>query len=137
MNKEDWESVARHLTWPGAQARLQCDQFMVTLQVQRDKMRMYIAVYVDGWMKGEWMTTDCEERRRFLRPITHRPKPHTKHQLKLLGKKWCDDQRVKYTRTYYTPFWPSAKALRRHFEKYNISVARTEIDASANAVEGV
>ncbi|MCP1375364.1 hypothetical protein [Dyella lutea] len=122
MKREQWQELEARLKFPGATVKLQCDGYLVTLQVQLDRMRMVIAVYVDGWMRGEWMSTDCEQRRRFLRPRTVKPKPYTKAQIKVLGKKWCEQQFAKLTHTYYTPIWPTIPPLRRHFEKHNASV---------------
>lgn len=122
MKREDWQAIEQRLVYPGAQAKLTVDGYGVTLEVHRHKMRMEVMVFVGGVCKGEWISKDCEERRRFFRPVTHRPKPAPPKEVKLLGKKWCDAQRAKYTHTYYLPLWPSVGALRRHFEKHNSSV---------------
>jgi hypothetical protein len=122
MTRDECLKVERRLVFPGASVKLQCDEYCVALEVQRDKMRMVVMVYVDGRFKGKWITEDCEERRRFLRPVTHRPKPYTPKQERLLGKKWCDAQREKHTHTYYLPIWASTRALLRHLHKHNSSV---------------
>lgn len=131
MKRDEWQALEQRLTWPGAQARLVCDGYEVTLEVQRVKLRMVIAVFVGGWMRGEWMLKDCEERRRFMRPLVIRPKPFTKAQIRLLGKKWCEEQIAKRTGTYYIPYWPSVTALRRHFQKHNTSIERVTREGSA------
>lgn len=122
MNREDCIKVEQRLVFPGARIELQCDAYRLTMEVQRDKMRMVVMIYVDGFFKGLWMRTDCEERRRFLRPIIHRPKPYTGKQMRVLGKKWCDEQRIQGTFTYYSPVWLSSRALLRHLHKHNSSV---------------
>lgn len=129
MKRKDWQAIEKRLVFPGASAQLTVDGYAVTLQVERDKMRMVITVYVGGSWKGSWLTTDCEERRRFMRPITHRPKPYTAMQVKTLGKKWCDERTAERTHSYYLPFWMSVGALRRHFEKHNSSVELVARDA--------
>lgn len=133
MKREAWEELQRSLTWPGASAKVQCDGYVVTLQVQRDKMRMVIAVFVGGWMRGEWLMNDCEERQRFMRPTVRRPKPYTAKQIRVLGKKWCDEQIAKRTFTWYGCLWPSIPVLRRHFEKHNTSVELYVATAGADA----
>ncbi|MGS1014086.1 hypothetical protein ACVCL0_09165 [Rhodanobacter sp. UC4450_H17] len=122
MTRGEQMELERRLVFPGAVAKLQCDQYVVALEVQRDKMRMVVMVYVDGHFKGKWMAEDCEERRRFLRPVIRRPKPYTPKQVKLLGKRWCDAQREKHTHTYYLPYWSSVRTLLRHLHKHNSAV---------------
>ena len=122
MNRDECLKVEQRLVFPGARVELQCDAFRVMLEVQRDKMRMVVMVYVDGYFKGKWQIEDCEERRRFMRPVIHRPKPYTPKQVKLLGKKWCDEQQAKHTRAYYLPFWMTVRPLLRHLHKNNSSV---------------
>lgn len=122
MTRDECLKVEQRLVFPGAHVELRCDAYRVTLEVQRDKMRMVVMVYVDGRFKGKWIVEDCEERRRFLRPVIHRPKPYTPKQERFLGKKWCDAQREKHTHTYYLPTWPSARTLLRHLHKNNSSV---------------
>lgn len=125
MTRDECRMVEQRLVFPGAQVELQCDAYRATLHVVRDKMRMMVMVYVDGVWKGEWLLHDCQERRRFMRPVVHRPKPFTPKQVKLLGKKWCDEQRKKQTGIYYMPSWPSTRALLRHLHKHNSSVELT------------
>lgn len=122
MTRDECLAVERRLVYPGARVELQCDGYRATLEVQRDKMRMVVMVYVDGRFKGKWITEDCEERRRFLRPLIRRPKPYTPKQVRLLGKKWCDAQMAASTFTGYTSFWLSTRALLRHLHKHNSSV---------------
>lgn len=129
MTPEDRQHVEKRLVYPGAQVQLQCDQYAVTLQVERDKLRMVVTVFVDGSWKGIWLSNDCEERRRFMRPITKVfGKPYTPAQIRLLGKKWCAEQRK--PRTYYVPYWASVKSLLRHFEKNNRSVELVKAEAA-------
>jgi hypothetical protein len=120
MKREDWQVIEKRLVYPGASAKLTVDGYAVDLQVELDKMRMIITVYVNGSWKGIWLTTDCEERRRFMRPVIRRRKPFTPQQIRLLGKKWCEEQRKPFT--YYLPYWPTVGAIRRHFEKHNSSI---------------
>jgi hypothetical protein len=130
MKREDWLALEKQLTWPGARASLQCDGYRVTLMVQRDKMRMVIAIYVNGWFRGEWVRDDCEERRRFMRPKTECAMRFNKADLRL-GKRWIAKMKAKYSFTWYSPIWPSVQVLRRHFEKHNTSIELATADAPA------
>lgn len=130
MNREQRQEVERRLCYPGASVKLACDGYEVVLEVLRDKMKLVIVVFVDGSWKGEWLLHDCEQRRRFMRPVTRRfGKPYTPAQIRLLGKKWCDERRK--PRTYYLPYWASVKPLLNHLEKHNTSV---ELASKSTAV---
>lgn len=130
MTRDECMAVERRLVYPGARVELRCDAYSVLLEVQRERMRMFVVVYVDGFLKGEWLLKDCEERRRFMRPVTIRPKPYTPRQVRLLGKKWCDESRAKYTGTYYAWDWKSVRSLLRHLHKHNSSVELVQSEAA-------
>ena len=71
MTKEEWESVEHKLLYPGEGVHLKVDGYDVTLRVLIDKMKMVIAVYVDGRIKAEWLVKDCDIRRRFYQRSKH------------------------------------------------------------------
>ena len=131
MDRADWKTVEERLVYPGATIRLRADGREVTLQVHREGIRMQIGVYVDGWMRGEWIFNDCEERRRFMRPKVRKPKPYTRSQIRALGKNWCEEQIKRHTVTYWLPYWPSVRLLRRHFEANNESIELINEEASS------
>jgi hypothetical protein len=135
LTKEDWQQIERLLRYPGAVEYLQCDQYLVTLQVGVEKMRMYICVYVDGWFKGEWCRSDCDIRRRFLCPIKDNffrrtptngrsGKPYVSKKVKKQGEF-----------TYYVPTWRSFASLRKHLIKNNTSIHRVEFNEGRARVE--
>lgn len=123
MTRDDWKDIEKQLVFPGARVTLQRDQFRVDLVVVRLKMRMFIVPYVDGHMRGTHITTECEERRRFMRPVVRKPKFTAKEE-KAYGKRWCATYVKNHTRTFYTFDWTSVAAIRRHFTKHNVSVER-------------
>lgn len=88
--------------------------------------RIGYSVYVDGWLKGEWILKDCEERRRFMckqsKPL-HSPKEQRWYQQ--LAKM----QKKKYTPgifEYYEPWWRSFTAFKRHITANNNSIELME-----------
>ncbi|MDT0496499.1 hypothetical protein RM530_03850 [Algiphilus sp. W345] len=136
MTPADWTQFEAQLAHAYGSARLRVDGYDLSLQVQRIKgLRYEITVYVNGWMKGEWLTQDCEERRRFLRPVTtylHTPKERarmkqTKAQERLVRSIGIDPDKKG---TYYVPWWTSAKALRRHLIAHNESIEWIKEDAT-------
>lgn len=123
MTKEEWESVEHKLLYPGAYARLKVDGYSITLMVLRYKMKMVIAVYTDGYIKGEWLVKDCDIRRRFYQ--------RSKHSLltaadkkKLARKSKSVQKEVQERATYYSfsPYWTSFRSLKRHLIKNNTSI---------------
>ena len=69
LTKDEWALVEERLNHPHQPVALMCDGFHVTFQLVRAQMRLVILFYVNGVYRGEWMGKDCEERRRFHRPV--------------------------------------------------------------------
>lgn len=104
---------------------LLCDGYKLTIQRQQNKNRLYLALYVNREMKGIWITTDCEERRRFfcvsVKPLYSQKK--LDEVMKGLGKrqkeKFIAEHKLDKTYTSHSPIWTSFDALRRHLVKNN------------------
>lgn len=131
MTKEDWENIERKLCYLGAGVNLKVDGYKVTLRVMREKMKMVIAVYVDGYIKGEWLTADCDIRRRFYQRRKH--SLLTAADKKKLAKKRKSIQKaVQEQATYYsfTPYWNSFRSLKCHFIKNNESIEICEEESA-------
>lgn len=115
-------------TW--GNATLQVDGYEIGLQVQQDKMRLVIAVFVNGWMKGEWLINKTEEAKRFCRPCTVALwTPSAKKQLtaglrKSAIKRYFPD--LDKRSIYYLSHWLSFGALKRHLIKNNKSIELVE-----------
>jgi hypothetical protein len=122
MTKVEWEQIEKSLQSPWGQVELICDGYKLTLQVHRDKMRLVIMTYINGHFKGIWMSEDCEERRRFLRPKVSKVykdsffKGFTKKEQKYLKAKY--DESI----TTYLPYWGSFRPLKAHLIKNNTSI---------------
>ncbi|BFH15196.1 hypothetical protein M5X00_24505 [Paenibacillus alvei] len=134
MTIEDWKTVEknlRHLHYP---VELNCDGYPVTLVLEMvTPFKNGIAVYIDGNVKGSWIIDDCEERRRFMRPITKQL--FTKKQLedaKKVSKKYYKEAAAqKYTCHDY--HWYSFRSLKNHLIKNNKSI---EIKSDKGSVAG-
>lgn len=131
MTKEDWNFVEARCSHPYGRVKMNCDGFVLDLAVQSiGKLKYAIIPYVNGYIKGKWILEDCEERRRFLRPVT-RPKlskrmQSIEEQLARLGKR-PSRQDVKITG--WMLHWPSFGPLRRHLIRNNtdISLIRRDV----------
>lgn len=137
MRREDWKTVEQKLSGSYGSVNLRCDGYEVILQVERLKARTYvIAVYVNGWMKGEWLLGETEESRRFYQAKTvflYGPAARKK-AVKKLGKRRAEEYGFLKSFTSRTPYWTSVTALRRHFQKHNQSI---ELMGPYEVVSGV
>jgi hypothetical protein len=126
MTNEEWAALELKLSHSWGSAKLRVDGFDLAAQVKQDKMRLVIAVYVNGVMKGVWLTQKTEEATRFCRPCTFALwSPSAKKKLtaglsKSSIKKYFPDLDKKGT--YYLPYWLSFSAFRRHLQKFNKSI---------------
>lgn len=125
ITKEQWKEIAFELASAMGQVKLKCDDYDVRLQVERVSARRYVIVpYVDGYLRGKWVLEDCEERRRFMRPVERffYSAKTRKELLKIYGgsrAKKADREDVNRKYTFYEMHWDSVGALRRHLEKNN------------------
>lgn len=121
MTKEDWSKVEASMSSAFGQISLICDGYRLTIQTRIYKRKLSSVPYVNGEFKGIWMTQDCEERRRFFRPVhtlvwkKKTTKGFSKKTLKSIG---IDPDEK---RTYYSCEW-SFRALKSHLIKNNTSI---------------
>lgn len=122
MTKEDWAQVELELSHPWGRVELVADGYQVTLVLGREKaLKFVIAVYVNGVMKGEWVKGDCEEAKRFLRPMVKRYYSPaklgeiTKGLSKTVAKKFIKEHGLDKTFVRYDLSWPSFGPMKRHF----------------------
>ena len=70
ITKEQWSDIERELSYANGTVTLVCDAYRVNvLVVPVDTLQYGIMVYVNGKFEGRWLIEDCEERRRFMRPL--------------------------------------------------------------------
>jgi hypothetical protein len=128
ITKEQWQQVEKYLTGPYGRVVLQCDEYLLTLTVALvAPLRSGIAFYVDGNFKGKWIIEDCEERRRFCRPITrHLWDANFRSEMtKVYGGKRApkkDVERINQKLTTFSSYWTNFTALRRHLQKGNVNI---------------
>lgn len=125
ITKEQWVQIECELSHAYGSVKLKCDGYEVSLQVSRvDTLKYGIMVYVNGYFHGKWIVEDCEERRRFLRPIEcflWNAKMRA-DLLKIYGGKRApkkEVERINQKIASYISYWTSVKSLRRHLEKNN------------------
>ncbi|MFH1027797.1 MAG: hypothetical protein V1791_07335 [Pseudomonadota bacterium] len=122
MTKEDWAMVEKALSGTYGFAKLQVDGHAVTFERRLvTKNRLGIVTFVDGKFNFEWVSpkTDHPEQR-FLRrksELFYKPKERAEYAKwsKRLRKDCCFDIDKKFH--FFTMTWPSATAIRRHYQK--------------------
>lgn len=128
MTKEQWKAVEQKvLLYPYTIAKLQADGHVLSLSMQRQKMRLVIVVYVDGKIDFNWLNEDCEIRQKFFQ-LRKRSLLTQKDRDRLKREKKSIREEIQEQATYYTysPYWTSFTALRRHLEKTCESIAPYE-----------
>ena len=124
MTKEDWAYVEETLKSPYKIVKLNCDGYILGLQLQRiETYKLAICVYVNDVFKGKWLLNDCEERKRFFRK-SHKSilTAKGKAEFKKLSKKKQAEWRERYFYDTYTPYWTSFRSLKKHLIENNKSI---------------
>lgn len=122
MTKEQWDKVDRSMQSPYGRVSLLCDGFKITVETGLYKRKLSSIIYVNGLFKGAWMLEDCEERRRFFRPIKtlvwrrKLTKGISKRMLKSLNIDPTE------TRIAFSAEWSSFRSLKAHLLKNNTSI---------------
>jgi hypothetical protein len=137
LTKEEMKEIADELRHAFGRVELQCDQYRVNAEVRPIAARRYaIAVFVDGWMRGEWLREDCQERRRFMRcravPL-YSPAKRARLE-KEVGKRLAKRMGADKTFDVFYPYWTSVAAMLRQFCATNDTVSVVEIGYQRKAM---
>ncbi len=150
ISKEEWQEIKEILSHPYGRAVINADTYRITLSFQRiTHNSLAIVVFINGELKNEWVTNDCEERTRFYsihrsrkfrgaqqfeRRLKDQPKTEQRRAMRLLKAKGIVlDAYV----TYYLPWWTNFNALRAHLLAHNkeLSWDRRASSSLATAIE--
>jgi len=120
ITPQDWENIEKELENFYRTVKLLIDGYVVTLRLTRISVnKNAIMLYINGGFNTRWIIEDCEERRRFIRPVKRTLlTPKKKAELKL-SKKRLRELEDKCKFTSYASYWPSFKPLRRHLLRNN------------------
>ncbi|HZZ04617.1 hypothetical protein [Paraburkholderia sp.] len=137
LTKDEMKKIADELRHAFGRVELQCDAYRVNMEVRPLAARRYaIAVFVDGWMRGEWLRDDCEQRRRFMRcrnvPLYSAAKRARIE--KELGKRYAKRLGVDKTFAVFYPYWTSVTPMLRQFCATNDTVSVIEIGYQRKAM---
>ena len=129
MTQEDWKKAEQKLIPPFGYAKFQIDGYNVSVgTVRTSTTKFSYMIYVDGEFRGEWLSEDCEIRRRFCyegRKNILTGKSRTDF-IKEFGKREynrfvkANPEKVFYS--YFTPYFGSFRTMKAHFIKNNTSI---------------
>lgn len=122
--KAQWEFARASLSHSFGSVALCVDGYDLRLEVKLVGHLQYeIMPFVNGWSRGAWLLEDCEERRRFMRPVKRPMYPPTERARieKAFGKRRAKEYfpKIGDSKTYYQLSWPSFEPLRRHLVANN------------------
>ena len=125
MTKEDWNIVKAEWPNPHGVIKLNCDGYEVMLAGIIHKLKLVHVVYINNWLKGEWMNGECEEGRRFYRR-QERFLYSVKERIsakKHLGK--AAYKRYGYDKKYVSHHaeWISFASFKKHIEANNKEIS--------------
>lgn len=135
MTADEWKRAEQMLLPPFGHAKFLIDGYNVTVETRRTSIHKYtysLMVFVNGVFKGEWLTEDCEIRRRFYfegkkNMFTGKEKQNF---IKKYGKReynrFVKENPDRIRMTYYTPCFGSFRTLKAHFIKNNTSITLVE-----------
>lgn len=55
LTKDQWEQIEAQLSSIMGRVELICDGYKISAVIERIKMTLVVAVYVDGYIRGEWV----------------------------------------------------------------------------------
>ncbi|WP_298437984.1 hypothetical protein [Geobacter sp.] len=125
LTKAEWAQVEERLNRAYCPVALMCDGYHLTIRIERIKMQLVIGFHVNGVFRGAWMSEDCEERRRFFRPVKKSAwNAASRARMKKMSKRALKQMKVDPSESFtvHYPWWTSFKALKSHLQKHNESI---------------
>jgi hypothetical protein len=145
--REQWDQLRQELRSIYGTGYLHCDDYLVSLQwerVAKGRQTYALAVYVDGWIKGEWMVFGKDEDaeipdipRRFYRPSKRQryPSKDIKQMEKILGKRRTKAWGYYDKKLSCMPYWNTLDTCIRHLVKHNQGIEILTHEAYEAALE--
>ena len=127
MTKEQWADIQERVGLMLSDVNLVCDGYLVKPHVERSGMKLAIAVYVNGYIRGSdmWFGKENEIEnmgevaRKFHHWIKRRmPAKKMKQYEAIFGKRECKKRGYHLAHVSTRPYFPSAKAFVSHIKKH-------------------
>jgi len=138
ITKEQWAEIEKQLSGLMGRVDMLCDGYKVSAQVEKNKMTLVVTIYVDGYIRGEWLFNKNgseiplkfhQEKKRFGFSAKFRALLAKQAKSKYFNKDERDKAAAdsKKTSSHYWPHWPNAKAFCRHIRKTCTSIELVKI----------
>lgn len=145
--KQQWEAVKNSLTGIYGEAFLRCDGYLINASIKRNKMKLVVAVFVNGWMKGSetWhgKESDLDKMndisRKFFSLSTrslHTAKEKA-HYKKVFGAKWCKERGINGKYCITSPIFSTPGAFITHIKKHNKSIEVLDYETYKAALDAL
>lgn len=129
--KEQWAAVEAELSSVFGSVEFRADGYTVRALVKPiSPLKCGIAIYIDGWLRGEWVNGEAPEARKFLQEKKRylhsaKAREEAKKQLRKrlpgeLKQLWRDTAEA--TISYWWPYWTSPKAMTRQWRETCTSI---------------
>lgn len=137
MTKGQWDDLKSRVNTMFSGVFLLCDGYLVSARLERNKMKLYIAVFVNGYMKGKdcWSGKKSEveqmsdiARKFHSRKIVRQPAKEIKQWEAILGKRECKKRGIYDGRIYTVPYFASAAGFIAHIRKHCQSIEEISYD---------
>lgn len=136
ISKEQWAEIETQLTGIMGRVELLCDGYKVNACIERSGMKLVIAVYVNGEIKGSWCDGKgeipqkfCQVKKRYLYPASKRAvaaKAAKRRGMDADSRKWYTSIAERNIKTWM-PWWTNSKAFCRHIRKTCTSIEIVKI----------
>ncbi len=129
--KAEWEKIKSDLSTPYGRAFFNCEGYLIAAIIEQDKMKLIIAVHVNGWIRGKWFWHGKEQdidqmpeiARRFYCLKTKRPPAKRVAQdIKIFGKKRCLERGLHAAFCTALPWFNTPGSFIAHLKKHNPSI---------------
>ncbi len=129
--KAQWEEIKNALSHPYGMAYFKCDDYLVSARIEQSKMRLVIAVYVNGYIRGRWTWSGkaCHlnempeiPRRFYFLSKKHKTAKEIDLNNKIFGKKRCKVEGINDPLCHALPWFNTAGAFVAHLKKHNTSI---------------
>lgn len=118
MTEQKWKLVEQELNCIFGSVNLECDGYKLYLRVEKAKsLKHVIAVYVNGYIKGKYMSKDSEVGQKFYFKSQKYlwSKKQRDRMLKAFGKRAYKKNNWDEKYTNYLPYFSSFRTLKKEF----------------------
>jgi hypothetical protein len=146
LNKQQWEDVKQQLSSSYGRCYLLCDGYVVCASIQRNKMKLVVAVYVNGDIKGSdhWSGSDSDieqmgdiARKFWNLKSMGRPVKEIAKWEKIYGKREAKKMGIYRRHCYTMPYFSAPGTFITHLKKHNESIELVDYEVYQAAIDAL